>query len=296
MKIRYTLIVLLLGMMGLPGVAAEKTKVVFISGAPSHGHKTHEHRAGNMILAKRLEAANLGIETVVLENMDYPADDSVLDDASTIVLFCTGHGAHPLNSHLKSFDKRMKAGVGVVMIHWTTEAVKGNPGEYFLNWMGGFCDLDWSVNPHWTPEFTNLPKHPITRGVGAFSLHDEWYYHMRFRKDMKGVTPILSAAAGAETLKRPDGARSGNPTVRASVAAGESQTVAWAYQRPDGGRGFGFTGGHFHKNFQDDSFRTILLNAIAWTAKVKVPRDGVKSATPSDAEMEMNLDPVKKRK
>ena len=33
--------------------AKDKAKVVFISGKPSHGRMKHEHRAGNMILAKR---------------------------------------------------------------------------------------------------------------------------------------------------------------------------------------------------------------------------------------------------
>ena len=57
-----------------------------------------------------------------------------------------------------------------------------------------------------------------------------------------------------------------------------------------GGRGFGFTGGHFHRNWQDDNLRKIVLNAIAWTAKVEVPTDGVPSKTPSDEEIEANQD------
>ncbi|MHC4995298.1 MAG: ThuA domain-containing protein [Planctomycetota bacterium] len=296
MKLKTTLLTVLITLLSLPALATDPTKVVFISGKPSHGPKMHEHRAGNIILAKRLEKAGMNIDAVVLENADWPANDAVLDDAATIVIFCTGHRAHPINAHLESFDKRMEAGVGVVMIHWTTEAEKGAAGDYFLKWMGGFCDLDWSVNPHWTPEFKTLPKHPITRGVKPFTLHDEWYYHMRFREDTQGLTPILSAVPGPDTLKRPDGARSGNPHVRASVAKGEAQTVAWAYQREDGGRGFGFTGGHFHANFQDDNFRTILLNAIAWTAGLEVPKNGVPSATPTDEEMAANMDPKPQRR
>ena len=33
-----------------------------------------------------------------------------------------------------------------------------------------------------------------------------------------------------------------------------------------GGRGFGYTGGHFHANWQDDSARRLVLNAIEWVA------------------------------
>ena len=270
--------------------AAEPTKVVFISGEPSHGPMSHEHRAGNMLLAKALNASGLDVNAVVLPENGYPKDPSVLEDADTIVIFCTGHQGHVLNPKLEEFDALMKKGVGVVMIHWATEAEKGAPGEKFLEWMGGFCDLDWSVNPHWTASFKPV-AHEIWNGVEPFSVNDEWYYHMRFVEDMKGVTPILSDLPGPKTLTRPDGPRSGNPTVRQAVANGESQHVAWAYERPDGkGRGFGFTGAHNHMSWQNDGFRSIVLNAILWTAGRDVPESGVPSTTPTDAEMRMNLD------
>ena len=277
----------------LSGAASEaadkKAKVVFISGKPSHGRLAHEHRAGNMILAKGLNQSGLPVEAVVLKDVGYPKDESILNDASTIVIFCTGHGGHVLNPKLKEFDTLMKKGTGVVMIHWATEAIKGDPGNKFLEWMGGFCDLNWSVNPHWVPNF-KPQKHEIWNGVKPFSADDEWYYHMRFVKDLKGVTPILTDLPPAKTLRRKDGARSGNPAVRKAVANGESQHVAWAYERADGGRGFGFTGGHVHMNWQNDDNRKLMLNAILWTAKVKIPKDGVPSMTPTKEEMLSNLD------
>ncbi len=277
-------------------IAADK-KVVFISGKPSHGPGAHEHRAGNMLLAKRLNEANLGIKTIVLPENGYPEDPAVLEDAATIVVFCTGHQNHLLNPKLKEFDALMKRGTGVVMIHWATEAQIGMPGKKFLEWMGGFCDLNWSVNPHWKPAFDSFPDHPISRGLTPFNLNDEWYYHMRFVPELKGVTPILSALPGSETLKRPDGARSGNPAVRKAVANGEKQHVAWAYERPDGkGRGFGFTGAHNHVSWLDDNFRKVVLNAIIWTAHVEVPKGGVSSKTPADEEIQQNLDDKSKRK
>jgi len=276
-------------LLGAISEAADKAKVVFISGKPSHGRLSHEHRAGNMLLAKALNESGLSVEAMVLKDVGYPKDESVLDDASTIVIFCTGHGGHVLNRKLKEFDMLMKKGKGVVMIHWATEAIKGDPGNKFLEWMGGFCDLNWSVNPHWTPSF-KAQKHGIWNGVKPFSVNDEWYYHMRFVKDLKGVTPILTDLPPAKTLRRKDGARSGNPAVRKAVANGESQHVAWTYERADGGRGFGFTGGHVHMNWQNDDNRKLMLNAILWTAKVKIPEGGVKSKTPTKEEMHSNLD------
>ena len=267
-----------------------KAKIVFISGKPSHGPMAHEHRAGNMILADALNKSGLGVETVVVPHYGYPKDKSVLKDAATVVIFSTGHRGHVLRPHIDEFDALMKKGTGVVMIHWATEAEKGKPGEKFLEWMGGFCDLDWSVNPHWAPQFRNFPDHPIANGVRDFSVDDEWYYHMRFVKDMKGVTPILSDLPPMETLRRADGPRSGNPTVRKAVANGERQHVAWAYQRPTGGRGFGFTGAHNHKSWQNESFRKVVLNAILWTAKVEVPKDGCPSPDISDNRLKENVD------
>jgi putative heme-binding domain-containing protein len=277
--------------------AEAPAKIVFISGKPSHGPGAHEHRAGNLLLAKRLKEADLNLELIVLPEDGYPKDPAVLKDSATIVVFCTGHQKHLLNPKLEEFDALMKKGTGVVMIHWATEAEIGMPGKKFLEWMGGFCDLNWSVNPHWKPAFNSFPDHPISRGLTPFGLDDEWYYHMRFVPEMKGVTPILSALPGPETLKRPDGERSGNPDVRKAVANGEKQHVAWAYDRPDGkGRGFGFTGAHNHKSWQDDNFRRIVLNAILWTAHVEVPEGGVPSKKPTDEEMKQNLDDKSKRK
>ncbi|MEM7144413.1 MAG: ThuA domain-containing protein [Verrucomicrobiota bacterium] len=276
----------------------EKSKVVFISGKPSHGPMAHEHRAGNIILAEALNSSGLPVEAVVLPEDGYPADPSVLDDAATIVVFCTGHENHLLNPNLKEFDALMKKGTGVVMIHWATEAKVGTPAKRFLEWMGGFCDLNWSVNPHWKPNFDTFPDHPVANGLEPFAVDDEWYYHMRFVPELKGVTPILSDLPGPETLKRPDGARSGNPHVRKAVANGEEQHVAWAYDRPDGkGRGFGFTGAHNHESWQNDNFRKVVLNAIAWTAGLEVPKNGVPSKTPTDEQINANLDdkPAKKK-
>jgi type 1 glutamine amidotransferase len=161
-----------------------------------------------------------------------------------------------------------------------------------LNWTGGYFEMFWSVNPTWEATFPTLPKHPITRGVKPFKINDEWYYHMRFTPNMEGVTPILSALPPSSTLDRPNGPHSGNPFVRAAVQRGEAQHLMWAYERKNGGRGFGFTGGHYHKNWGQDDFRKLVLNGILWIAKADIPASGVESTvTPED--LEKNLDPKK---
>ena len=174
--------------------------------------------------------------------------------------------------------KLMDKGVGIVLVHYAVEVPKDRGGKEFLQWAGGYFETNWSVNPHWTAKFEKLPDHPVAQGMEPFELHDEWYYHMRFTEGMKGVTPILSALPPEETLKRGDGPHSNNPHVRAAVLERkEPQHVAWAFEREGGGRGFATTGAHFHKAWDNDNFRTMVLNGIVWTAGLDVPKRGVKS-------------------
>jgi hypothetical protein len=112
---------------------------------------------------------------------------------------------------------------------------------------------------------------------------------MRFRDGMSGVIPILSAVPPSSTMNRSDGPHEGNPAVRAAVKNGEVEHMAWALERPDGGRGFGFTGGHYHKNWGNDNVRKLVLNAILWTAKVEVPSEGVPSHVTAE-DLKQNLD------
>jgi type 1 glutamine amidotransferase len=272
---------------------AGKKKVVFVAGKQSHGPGEHEHRAGSMLLADHLKRSGLPVETVVVTN-GWPEDLSVFDHAAAVVIYSDGGGGHPAMNHLAALRKMAEAGVGIGCIHYAVEIPKGEPGDVFLDVLGGYFETNWSVNPHWDAKF-KIPKHEITRGIEDFTIRDEWYYHMRFRKDLEGVTPILSDLPGPETLSRPDGAHSGNPDVRAAVnERKEVQHVMWAFERPDelgGGRAFGFTGGHFHKNWQHDDHRGVVLNAIAWIAGLEVPKDGVPTKTPTDEEMKANLDP-----
>lgn len=267
----------------------ETKKVVLIAGRPSHGYGAHEHKAGCMLLADAINNSGLSIEAEVVTG-GWPKDESILDDADSIVIYADGGGGHPFNQHLDKLDSLMKKGTGLVCIHYGVEVPKGPSGDAFLEWTGGYFEANWSVNPHWDANYDELPKHPITRGVKPFKINDEWYYHMRFREEMQGVTPILTDLPPETTLSRPDGPHSGNPAVRKAISKGEPQHMAWATERKDGGRGFGFTGGHFHWNWGHDQFRKLVLNAIAWTAKAEVPETGVPSKSLTVKDLMANQD------
>ncbi len=276
---------------GVTLFAADK-KILLLAGSASHGSGEHEFNAGCHLLAKCLNAVP-GIHAEVYNN-GWPADEKVFQGADAVFLYSDGGEGNPFNraERREVIGKLMKQGVGLGCAHYAVEVPKGPTGDAFLNWIGGYFEMNWSVNPTWTADFKELPKHPITRGVHPFKINDEWYYHMRFPEGMKGVVPILSDLPPKTTLGRQDGTHSGNPAVREAVAKGEPQHLMWATERADGGRGFGFTGGHFHRNWADDNFRKLVLNAILWTAKVEVPQNGVDCTLSAD-DLKAGLDKKK---
>src|ERR1041385_3561619 len=269
--------------------AAEK-RILLIAGSPSHGPAEHEYRAGSLLFQKCLSEIP-GISVTVVSN-DWPKNPSAFEGVDAIVMFCTGGAAHPIlkDDRLKTMEDLVKKGVGFGTMHYGVEIPEHPGGDAFLRWQGGYFRTNWSVNPTWEANFTNLPNHEITRGVRPFRIRDEWYYHMKFVDGMKGVTPILSAIPPESTRGKPgaNDTHGGNPEVQRHK--GEVETMVWAYERPDGGRGFGFTGAHFHKNWGDENFRKIGLNAILWIAKADIPANGVEcTVTPED--LQQNLDP-----
>lgn len=272
-----------------PLVAADK-KVLLIAGLPSHGPGHHEHNAGVLLLQKALAGVK-GLRADVALN-GWPKDARAFDGVSAILIYSDGGARHPAlqENRLAELDALMNKGVGLALIHFATEPTKEKGQAEFIRWVGGAFETHWSVNPHWTANFGTIPPHPVTRGVKPFSLRDEWYFNLRFVEGMKAVTPLLAAVPDASTVTRPDGAHSGNPTVRRLVARGVPQIVSWAYEREKGGRGFGTTGGHYHTNWGQPDFRKMVLNAILWVAHIDVPVDGLESVvTPED--LTKNLDP-----
>jgi type 1 glutamine amidotransferase len=253
------------------------TKILLIAGKKSHGPGEHEYEKGMRLLVECLNTSpnvkNVRAEVVT---DGWPADPKAFDGVGTVVLFCDGadrdEKAHPLlhGDRLDQLGALMKRGVGFVAIHYTVFVPTERGGKQFQEWLGGYFDYDSSGNArekwysklgHATTTSTLLAKnHPISRGVEPFTTKTEYYWRMHFKDDDKRLTPLLTfdPKSGLET------------------------TVGWAVERADGGRGFGFTEGHFHSNWQIESFRKFVLNGIVWTAKVEVPEGGVKSTLPKE--------------
>lgn len=257
---------------GQKSAGKDVKKIVFVADKRPHGPRgNHEFVAGAIYLARTINAAYPNTHAVVHTQDQWPKDLSHAD----LVVVLLNHGGSAVNP---AVEAAMERGAGFMAIHYGVEVTKGKQGEAYLKWLGGYFEPFWSVNPFWTPKFTKIPEHETTRGVKPFSVNDEWYYHMRFAADMKGVTPILSDVPPLSSVGgagKKSSSHGGNPDAYKAVAAGEPQHMSWAFVRPDGGRGFGFTGYHKYDNLKDDSFRTLLLNAVAWTAKLQVPANGV---------------------
>ena len=93
---------------------------------------------------------------------------------------------------------------------------------------------------------------PITQGITPFDVHDEFYYRLKFVDAQPGVRPVLTASLD-----------------------GRDETVSWSWQRPDGGRSFGFSGLHFHGNWRNEAYRRLVTQGVLWTLKLEIPATGV---------------------
>jgi type 1 glutamine amidotransferase len=183
-----------------------------------------------------------------------------------IVLLSDGGGGHPFfkeKARTERLEGLIGRGVGLACIHYAVEPPKQGE-EPLLRWIGGIYKPGYSTNPTNDVELTPAAgDHPIARGIKPFAMRDEIYYRIWF-----GGGEGTGSAAPIATIKL---AQEPKP-----------QVVDWAIDRKDGGRGFGFTGCHFHKLWGLDGFRGLVLNAIVWTAKIEVPKEGVQSSVPNE--------------
>ncbi len=289
---------------GLLCAADAPKKLVIVAGRPSHPPRMHEFNAGTQLLAKCLKDSPL-VQVEVVKN-GWPEDEAVFDKADGIVFYMDGGGGHELvkqdGRRLKLAEEWTKKGVGIGCMHYGVEVVKDQAGAQFQSWIGGYYESMFSCNPIWEPHFTVFPEHPITRGVKPFQVKDEWYFNMRFVGDIAGnkaategelkFQPIL-VAEPSDAVRNGPYVYPAGPYPHIQANKGRAEAMMWAVERANGGRGFGFTGGHFHDNWGNADYRKTVLNALVWLTKAEVPAGGIES-TVTPAELDENLDPKKK--
>lgn len=240
---------------------AEKT-IVLIGGDTPHGPGVHDAHNGVERIAHDLETSP---EIRAMGNVEiraypdgWPRDPRALDRASTVVWYFDGLEHHPLNDRARrrQVARLMRHGVGLVTFHQASTLLPSERRTDLLRWLGGarYGMVDRTVE---TVSFAPA-DHPVSRGVRPFIYRDEFYPSIRFGR--APVTPILTGMLHLEAM----------PAVAPTL-----RTVAWAFERPGGGRSFGFTGLHYLASLDQPALRTLLLNAIVWTAGIEVPPRGI---------------------
>jgi hypothetical protein len=260
-------------------------KIVLIAGSRSHGSGEHEFRAGCLLLAKVLnEQSGLNVEAVVV-GRDWPKKKEILKDADAIFIFADGTSG--IAGEWEYLDQLARKGVGFTFMHYAVHPSPEQGRKYYQPWIGGAMESGWSVNPHWVADLKVDQDHEISNGVPeTVTCLDEFYYNMRFRENRDEVLDLITA-----TPTRDNMVRYINLWNKHGVEGlGKEQTLMWGYERPGGGRGVGFTGGHYHHAWAVDGFRTVVLNALVWSAGLEVPEGGVRSEPLTEEDLNANLD------
>lgn len=265
----------------LRGAEVAAKRILFIAGEKSHAPGAHEFPAGSRLLASALNASGLGVAADV--SLGWPGDMDALERADLIVLYSDGLAKHVARGKGGWLRARMEKGRALAVMHFALEPPEDDPElrELLLDATGACFEVNWSVNPIW--KLNGLPdeSNVAARGVEALNVEDEWYYHLRLRNRPPAPMSLLSTVPPLESLGQ-DGPRSGNPAVRLALERKEPQLLAWTFTSARGARGFGFTGGHFHRNWYNDNFRRLVLNALVWCCGIEVPIGGVVSAAPRE--------------
>lgn len=289
----------------LCAVNLQAAKIVIVAGKPSHPPRMHEFNAGVQLLARCFTHVENVDAQFVLNG--WPKNETILHDADAIIFFMDGGGKHEVvqedGRRMKLLDNLVEKGVGLGFMHYGVEVIADQAGDQFKKWIAGHYEHMFSCNPIWEPKFTTFPDHPISNGVGPFSIKDEWYFNMRFISDLKGnevqetaelkFWPILVAAPSDAVRNGPYVYPKG-PYSHIQASKGRAEAMMWATERQSGARGFGFTGGHFHDNWGNNDFRKVVLNAMMWIAHQEVPQDGIESQVTS-SDLNQNLDPKPRR-
>jgi len=233
---------------------SKKKMLLLWQGPDGHPPQAHEYEAGQKILLKFLD--KMPELDVVLVRADEPwrAGPEILAKADGVVLFLA-EGAkwtQQDSQRAAALGALAKRGGGIAILHWAMGTREAKNIEPFLQLAGG-ChggpDRKYkivSTNVHVAD-----PKHPVTHGLKDFKVHDEFYYRLKFIKAKEGLTPLLQADID-----------------------GQAETVAWAWQRPGGGRSFGFSGLHFHENWGVPEYRRLIVQGVVWSMGGVIPVEG----------------------
>ena len=241
------------------------SKIVLLAGSTSNKPGQHEYFAGCALLVQWLRNTPGVWPVLVAEG--WPKNEAILDGAKAVVVFADGGAKLPFleQGRWDRMKKLVEKGAGLVLLHQAVDIPEDRAQE-LQQWIGGAWQKDIGCRGHWDMEFAEFAKHPSLNGVSAFSAPlDGWLYNLHF---VSGVKPLLAGVV-------PEKSRT---TADARSHEGRPEVVAWAYERPSGGRSFAFTGCDLHRNWSVESQRRFVTNGILWSASIDVPKDGANVA------------------
>jgi len=269
--------------------ADQKKKILFIAGNTKHRHGIHEYRAGSMLLANALNASGLPVEATV-HWYGWPEDESIFDGIDACVIYADAGGA--FGEKYAVLDQKVKAGMGIMFMHYGVHPTKDVGETYYNQWIGGYYDDAFSVNPSWIADMAIKNGHPVSRGLEKpFTVFDELYWNLHFDHDCPHCYSLATATPTTNNMVRYGSSKFWNKD--AADKLGTEQALLWCRDPGNsdkaGARGAGFVGGHYHKNWAIDPYRKLILNTITWLARVDVPSGGVESKPVTKAMLNQNL-------
>jgi len=269
--------------------SANEKNILFLAGKPSHGSGDHEFRAGCMLLADKLNQSGLPLKAKV-HSYGWPEDESIFNDVDACIIYADAGGR--FGENYAFLDQKVKEGMGIMFMHYGVHPSKEIGEKYFMPWIGGFMETGFSVNPHWIAELKPVPGEEISKGIPHFKAFDEFYYNMRFptKEQDPASKPLVMATPKPEVMIRYINLWNQNGV----DGFNKPQALMWGREPETGGRGVGFVGGHYHKNWAIDAFRQLVMNAIVWCARMDIPDGGVPAGTVTLEELNANLDHKKK--
>jgi hypothetical protein len=218
------------------------------------GH--HDYLAGCRLLAQLL-AQTPGVETRVAEE-GWPEDARAFDAADGVLYYGAGGGRQPFlrsPERIAQLQALAERGLGLAMLHQAVDT-PAEHAERAASWLGGATIRGRSRRGHWGARHEDFPTHPISRGVTPWSARDGWICDVQFVAGLRGVSPLLWARPG-----------------RAS-----QDVVAWAFERPSGGRSFCFSGLDSHAAWSLPGLRQLIVNGVLWSAGLEIPEEGAPCA------------------
>ena len=124
----------------------------------------------------------------------------MFDGVDCVVIYGDGGPGHMVIGHLDELDTLAKKGVGIVCLHYAVEVPKSLAAVKFLDWIGGYFETNWSVNPIWTAKFDKLPDHPITAASNHSRSKTNGITTCDFATHARRDANPHRAAAGRNTL------------------------------------------------------------------------------------------------